>query len=640
MAIYDPTIPPLFLTGTITTVVSGQTYPYDDNTGLKEAEAKMDYTITVNNISEQVVGTANIRSGNNKIYNALDIKTGDWVTSVNGQICLQIVRVINKSENQIQFIAKDIDMLSYKTYANNMFSAGDQLAFFEVSDNGQPLITTAGISFFTTSASIDKIQGKFAAFEETERYRFEFSQQQVDIEKGDTVAVDPSTGNFVKFGTPGSTDIPVGMVIEKSMGDRVVYVKPFNTIVDNHSAPETLTGSAGDVYWTDPNLPGKMTTIKSSGAKSLFLQVKDPVATVVECTQTDYLPDVDDSIILNGIDVFNGGVDPTPDNIQDLIDLINLKSDQHFVVADKKSIFASTLTGDGAEPTNGVVIITISDDNGDTWDPLNVTISDGTNTTIVTFDQNQGETLVDLNDLGAPGYLAYTAVELASVLNASFSQDGLDLVADTLPSNTPNYPRLRISTTSDSASINITDGDVDVLGDSFLTGTGLAATTTPNVDDFLVLTRADGGDILITASKGDYINFNGLTSSSLGSPAILLMLEGVGDGINEVGVETDSDLNQTPSVTVEDGDPTGVFISYTPFRDSNVQILINGINVNLGDGLKNQPCYFSADGGVNARLIKDIAAGDQLYWNGSIAGYQLDATDEVDVIYDASSDDV
>jgi len=641
MAIYDPTNPPLFLTGTVSTVVSGDTYPYTDNTGLNAAGAKVDYTITVGSISSQSVGTANIRSGNSKEYNGLDIKTGDWVASANGHICLQITSIISKSATQIQFVAKDVDMISYKTYADNTFSTSDDIAFFEVSDNGQPLITTGGVSFFTTPSSIDKIQGRFAATEETERYRFEFSTDQSGISIGDTVTVDTTNGNFVKFGDTNSSDVPLGVVLEKTMGGRVIYIKPFNTLVDNHSAPELLTGDAGDIYYTDPANPGKMTLIKATGSKAIFLQVKDPVSTVITTTQANYLPDANDSLIINGVEVFEGGVDTTPTTVDALINLINGDTSNHYVTASKNSVFAYTETGDGTGPTNGVVIVTISSDNGSTYDPVDVLFDDGTNTLTVTFDENTGETLKDLTDLGAPGYLAFTATEIANVLNAEFTANGIELEAEAIDSANASYPDLKISATTASTTIDITGTDTDVLGDTFLTGTGVATSTSASSADFLVLTRADGGDILITASKGDYINVNGLTSSSMGSPAVLLMLEGVGDaGASEVGVETDSDLNQTPSVTTSDGDATGVFITYTPFQDSNVQILVNGVNVNLGDGAKNQPCYFSADGGTNARAIADITAGDQLYWNGSIAGYELDGTDEIDVIYDASSDDL
>ena len=53
--------------------------------------------------------------------------------------------------------------------------------------------------------------------------------------------------------------------------------------------------------------------------------------------------------------------------------------------------------------------------------------------------------------------------------------------------------------------------------------------------------------------------------------------------------------------------------------------------------VKTEASYFSNDGGTSARLIADIEAGDTLYWNGSIAGYELDATDDIDVGYEKSS---
>ena len=54
---------------------------------------------------------------------------------------------------------------------------------------------------------------------------------------------------------------------------------------------------------------------------------------------------------------------------------------------------------------------------------------------------------------------------------------------------------------------------------------------------------------------------------------------------------------------------------------------------------KSGPIYFSADGGTNAKTIANITAGDSLYWNGSVAGYQLEASDDLDITYQKSSND-
>lgn len=108
-------------------------------------------------------------------------------------------------------------------------------------------------------------------------------------------------------------------------------------------------------------------------------------------------------------------------------------------------------------------------------------------------------------------------------------------------------------------------------------------------------------------------------------------------GISAVGISTGIDMNKNPTITEADGDSTGLSITFTPFLDSYVNVKVNGMEVNLSDGDKLSECYFSNDGGVTAKLIADIEAGDTLYWNGSIAGFELDGTDDVDITYQKSS---
>lgn len=105
----------------------------------------------------------------------------------------------------------------------------------------------------------------------------------------------------------------------------------------------------------------------------------------------------------------------------------------------------------------------------------------------------------------------------------------------------------------------------------------------------------------------------------------------------ELGINTPIDLNKRSIETLADGNSTEIAITYTPFRDSSVAIRVNGIEINLGDGVKTDAAYFSNDGGTTAKAIANIEAGDILYWNGSIAGYQLDATDDIDISYQKSS---
>lgn len=90
------------------------------------------------------------------------------------------------------------------------------------------------------------------------------------------------------------------------------------------------------------------------------------------------------------------------------------------------------------------------------------------------------------------------------------------------------------------------------------------------------------------------------------------------------------------AVTVADGDvacATGVASS--PATSSFVGVTINGDKPEIGNGVKTKDCYFSADLGVTAKAFGAVVSGDKLYWNGSIAGYQLAVTDRVTFEFNA-----
>ena len=95
------------------------------------------------------------------------------------------------------------------------------------------------------------------------------------------------------------------------------------------------------------------------------------------------------------------------------------------------------------------------------------------------------------------------------------------------------------------------------------------------------------------------------------------------------------DKNQTASATTADGQTTGTSIAATPLNDAYVEVLVNGQQqyVANGPGEKaTSDCYFSSNG-TDARLIADITIGDVLYWNGTVALFELSATDSIDYNY-------
>lgn len=96
---------------------------------------------------------------------------------------------------------------------------------------------------------------------------------------------------------------------------------------------------------------------------------------------------------------------------------------------------------------------------------------------------------------------------------------------------------------------------------------------------------------------------------------------------------TDTNQFEAASATTNNGDSSGISIDSTP--DGMAQVFVNGVMVEL-KGDKTGSCYFSADGGSTARTIANIVANDVLYWNGSVAGYQLEATDKITLVYETA----
>lgn len=101
-------------------------------------------------------------------------------------------------------------------------------------------------------------------------------------------------------------------------------------------------------------------------------------------------------------------------------------------------------------------------------------------------------------------------------------------------------------------------------------------------------------------------------------------------------VMTSDDKNLFLGVaTAGDGSATGLTLTNTPFGYVEVKVL--GAMAALGDAIKTLDCYFSDDGGATAKAISALVAGDELIWNGTIAGAEILTTHRVDFCYMAAT---
>ena len=651
MAKYDPTHPALCLLGYVQSQAPTPVGQYNENDETGLYGVNISYQFAIVNIATQAISDASVRDAN--FYNGLDIKTGDYITDDAGQKVLRITQIISKADTAINVVATDIDGISYRQYNANLMGPNDKVIIFELSENGNPVIAGATANQFLPGA-IDKLQSRFSIDEHDERFRFDHDIAP-NVNIGEIVTIDDN-GLVVKNGTIGSATTPLGTVISTARNGKSVYIKPFNKIIENYPDPTILTGSPGDIYYSDNNNPGKITTTKGLGAKSIYMHLRDAIPTEVTSTSSTSLPNASDLIKINNVTVFDGPLGHSVSSTIDLQNMINAQTSATKVNAtsDIANVFVETQST-SLNGNIGEAVSLISGDGGGSFAYPVAEFDDGTTMVQITFNP-ASYGLSPVGYMGSTQYLVITATEIAQILNTEFTNNGIDLIASTFTDPSKNYPFLRIDG-QNAASILINNISVDAFGTNFGgngSATGIDLSTPAGTSAFLKLTRADGGDILITGGvvvgqnvspSGGYINSNGICSSSSGSPAILLMIEGSGDGggsgVAEVGVNVSEDHDMTPNQTSGNGSPTGLYITFTPFLGSMVEVRVNGLDANLGEvnDYQTKSCYFSPDGFV-VRNINSIEAGDQLYWNGTTVGFELDNEDDIDFLYQTSSSNI
>jgi hypothetical protein len=124
----------------------------------------------------------------------------------------------------------------------------------------------------------------------------------------------------------------------------------------------------------------------------------------------------------------------------------------------------------------------------------------------------------------------------------------------------------------------------------------------------------------------------------------ITVIDETGSNIIDVATQAAEPANLTPFNKGMSAITTGAdnslacstAIFATPPANAWIQVYVNGISYKVGNGTKaSVPCYFSGDGGITARATGAIVTGDSLYWNGSIAGFQLDSSDRIDFVFEA-----
>ena len=104
--------------------------------------------------------------------------------------------------------------------------------------------------------------------------------------------------------------------------------------------------------------------------------------------------------------------------------------------------------------------------------------------------------------------------------------------------------------------------------------------------------------------------------------------------LEDIPIWTNEDVDKTSSNTSGNYAQTGIVLTSKPHASGTVVVDVNGLRASIGDGVRTKECYFSRDTGTTVLALNVLALGNQLIWNGVIAGYELDATDKIDILYE------
>ena len=437
----------------------------------------------------EVVGTVTAQNHGSHLtrkdfqYNGLDIQVGDWIAGATTGVCCRIVSVSSKTATTVTMLVED--WLRYNTFrdanGNGIFGPG-QCVVFQLNENGHPMIDPVPASI-TSSTFYQNINSRFQYLNPQMHYVLD--QTGHGFSAGDVVSI---TGSGFAKTTSASANKTVGTVTNAGPGPNQFMLRPNTRIIDFLPA---IPGSVGDYIYTDNSTAGGLTTNSASG-KIQFMKITDAIATSVTGTVVDPTVTANDVIEIN-----ETGVTLTSTTLAQTITDINGGTSTHGVTA-SQSPSPSTATTATESLAYGLVGI---------YPGGQITIN-GTNVTFSTTTAGQAAYGIAVG-IGAD---IIADVNAAGPTNITASASGANVV-------------LTNSTGGAITIVNVAnDGQGNpVAGAS--SGSGWALSTGASSGNFIKLTRADGGEILLDETTGTPLTSLGVFSVHNGRPPLAVAVE-------------------------------------------------------------------------------------------------------------------
>ncbi len=190
------------------------------------------------------------------VYNALDVKVGDWICDGSGNV-LKIVSLSNQTSSSVRVIVEDVDRFNT---INDTSMSGDgspvspQGVIFSLTEQGYPQVS--GITAGTVRPDIySEILSRFQFRNEVSSY-ISF-QSAEDFNVGDVIMV-TSSGFEKASSRPGRV---IGTISEKGVPGRGWYsYTPYGKYRNN--LPFELDGNLGDIWYFDATAPHQVSKVR------------------------------------------------------------------------------------------------------------------------------------------------------------------------------------------------------------------------------------------------------------------------------------------------------------------------------------------------------------------------------------------
>jgi hypothetical protein len=419
-------------------------------------------------------------------YTGLDIEPNMWVMGSNNNV-LKVISITSMTDSSIVCVIEDVDR--YNTMAdtsqsgNGVFNLYDNLIFFELGDDGLPVLDPLPVG--TDPFVVSQVEDRFRVFNPTAEELF--FQINHGFEEGQILVMDTSTGLFQEA---TSSDIYiVGTVTAVGPGPNYFYLSPISKLINN--LEPGLPGSAGNIISLDPT-SGDLT---AGNGTAVYIQMTNAVPSFSISSIANPTTSSGNQIKLNNVIITLNDNSGTVSS-SDLITQINAYTANHGVVASmgpQANTVVGTVKYATSTPSGGVIEFSI---NGATMTAEQPSIVFGQGTELAYWDlikvinEQTFITGVYATFNGGTGYV--------TLQNASGGP--IDFV------------NINPSTTSGSS---MTASDM----------LGFATSNPSGPSNYLTLTRPDGGEIIISDIQGTTTTDVGILSSGNGELPLALVID-------------------------------------------------------------------------------------------------------------------